>query len=315
MITTNNKTTKFIFAVCVLSLISLKINAQQDSQYTQYAYNTQTINPAYAGSRGFLSITSLYRTQWTGFDGAPKTINLSANTPLGSSERIGIGVSAFQDAIGPADEINANADVSYTIPLNHSINFSFGIKVGANILNVDYTKLNLEDLSDELQQNNVDNKISPNVGLGVLFVNNNWFAGASIPNLLETNHFDDTTISNAAERPSLYVLGGYVFDLNQNLKFKPSLLTKWSTGAPLAIDLSANFLIKDKFTAGLAYRLDAAVSALAGFQINDKLLIGYAYDYSLQGLQNYNSGSHEVFLRFELKRVNQKERLVTPRFF
>jgi len=272
-------------------------------------YNTETINPAYAGSRGSLEFTSLYRNQWVGLEGAPETINFTGNAPLG--ERVGLGLTFTKDEIGPAEESTIAVDFSYTLPVNNSFNFSFGIKGGINLLNVDYTLLNIDP--DNVFQFNVDNRLTPIIGLGAYAYSNKWYMGLSVPSVLETTHYDDSTISNATEKPTLYAIGGYVFDLSDNIKFKPAVLGKFTSNASAAIDISANFLFHEKFTMGVAYRYDAAVSALAGFQISEQILIGYAYDYSVSGLGNYSSGSHEIFLRFEV--FKSPSRAISPRFF
>ncbi|MCX2679833.1 type IX secretion system membrane protein PorP/SprF [Galbibacter sp. EGI 63066] len=304
-----------IVTMVMLLCLSHTARAQQDSQFTQYMYNTETINPAYAGSRGVLSLTSLYRTQWVGLDGAPKTLNFTANTPLGDEQKVGVGLTFTQDKIGPSDKSTIAADFSYTIPFNNDVRLAFGIKGGINLLNIDYSVLNIHNPNDALQQHNIDNKLKPIIGAGLYLHNNRtWYAGLSVPNILETTHYDDATVSNASEKAHLYAIGGYVFTLNPNIKFKPAVLGKFVMGAPAAIDVSANFLFSERFTLGAAYRLDAAVSALAGFQISEKLMIGYAYDYSTTELQNYSSGSHEIFLRFELGSPKTK-RFLTPRFF
>ncbi|WP_299114032.1 type IX secretion system membrane protein PorP/SprF [uncultured Winogradskyella sp.] len=315
-IKTNSYNLAFLLVTGLILGLANSLHAQQDSQYTQYMYNTQTINPAYAGSRGLLSITPLYRNQWVGLDGAPETLNFSLNTPLGDSQRTGLGLSFIQDKIGPADESNITGDFSYSIPLDdNDVKLAFGLKAGVNLLNVDYSVLNIFDPSDELQQNNIDNRLKPVVGAGLfLHDNQSWYVGLSVPNFLETIHYDDTTVSNASERMAFYTTAGYVFDLNDNTKFKPAVLGKFVSGAPAAIDISANFLFNEKFTLGAAYRLDAAISGLAGFQISDSMLIGYAYDFGIQDLANYNSGSHEIFLRFDIL-TRRTKRLLTPRFF
>jgi type IX secretion system PorP/SprF family membrane protein len=162
--------------------------------------------------------------------------------------------------------------------------------------------------------NGILSKTSPNVGAGVYFHSDKWYAGVSVPQILETKFYDDVKMSTASKRMHLYVMAGYVFDLNENLKFKPAFMVKEVSGAPLAVDLSANFLLNDKLTLGAAYRWDAAVSAIAGFQVTPGMNIGYAYDYDTQKLGRYNSGSHEIFIRFDLF-SGTKYRLVTPRFF
>ena len=306
----------YLWALVLALCLSLQMQAQQDSQYTQYMYNTQTINPAYAGSRGFLSITPLYRNQWMGLNGAPETLNLGLHSPLGEAQIIGLGLNFTKDKIGPSDESTITGDVSYSIPLNdYDLKLAFGVKGGFNLLNVDYSILNIHDPSDALQQFNIDNRLSPIIGAGLLLHNDrNWYLGLSVPNFLETTHYDDETVSNASERMAFYGTAGYVFDLSDTVMFKPAVLGKFVSGAPAAIDISANFLFNEKFTLGAAYRLDAAVSGLAGFQISDSLLIGYAYDFGIQELANYNSGSHEIFLRFDIL-TRRTRRLITPRFF
>jgi type IX secretion system PorP/SprF family membrane protein len=306
-----------LFAAIIFCGYSSVVAAQQDAQYTQYMYNTITINPAYAGSRGVLSIFGLHRTQWVGLDGAPVTNSFSLNSPVSSN--MGLGVSVVNDRIGPSVENNISVDLSYSIETSPFYKLSFGLKGTANLLDVDFTKLNIYDPSDPRFQNNIDNKFSPNIGAGVYFHSDKSYIGFSVPNMLENMHFDKSAKDEAKsytvnQRMHYYLMAGYVFDLNYNLKFKPSILTKVASGAPLQTDISANFLFNETFTAGLAYRWNASVSALAGFQVSDSWFIGYAYDAETTKLANYNSGSHEIFLRFEL--INSsKSRMMSPRFF
>lgn len=292
------------------SLYFNSIYAQQDAQYTQYMYNTISINPAYAGSREMLSINSLYRAQWVGLEGAPRTLTLSLNSPIGMSG-VGMGLSVVQDKIGPSDETFAAADFSYTINLSDYTKLSFGLKAGLNVLNVNFSDLNY-DPADPNAQN--INQTSPTIGAGLyLHSRDTWYLGLSSPNFLETDHYDDHIVSTATEKAHFYLIGGYVFDLSQNVKLKPAFLVKAVVGAPVAFDLSANFLINEKFTIGAAYRVDAAVSGLLGFQLSERLMLGYAYDYDTTDLGNYNNGSHEFFLRYELPTRIRK--VVNPRFF
>lgn len=286
--------------------------AQQDSQYTHYMYNTININPAYAGSRGVTSIFGLHRTQWVGLDGAPTTNAFSINTPIRNS-RLGLGLSFVNDKIGASDQNNISADLSYTIPTSENYNLSFGIKATANLLNVDYTKLNRYNGGSPVFQNNIDNEFSPNIGAGVYYHSDKMYVGFSVPNFLDVKHFDDNASAALQDRLHYYLIGGYVFDVSPTVKLKPSVLTKMVSGAPLQVDLSANVLLQDKFTMGLSYRWSAAATAMAGIQITDGLLVGYSYDFDTTSLENYNSGSHEIFLRFEL--FNIQKRIITPRFF
>jgi type IX secretion system PorP/SprF family membrane protein len=286
--------------------------AQQEAQYTHYMYNTININPAYAGSRGVLSVFGLHRTQWVGLDGAPTTNSFSINTPIQNS-RIGIGLSFVNDKIGASEQNNISGDFSYTIPVSLDYKLSFGLKASADLLNVDYTKLDRYDLNDPKFQNNIDNVFSPNIGAGVYFHSDKLYVGFSVPNFLPLRRFDDVVSSAVENSLHYYLIGGYVFDVSPSLKLKPTFMTKMVSGAPLQLDLSANALIQDKLTVGLAWRWDAALTAMAGFQLSDGLFVGYSYDFETTSLSNYNSGSHEVFLRFEL--LNIQKRIITPRFF
>lgn len=284
--------------------------AQQDAQFTQYMYNTININPAYAGSRGALSMFALYRTQWVGLDGAPVTSTVSMNTPLNESN-LGLGVSLINDKIGPTTENTISADLSYTIPTSDTWNLSFGIKATANLFDLDATKLNPVQAADPSLQNY--STFSPNIGAGVYWHSDKAYIGFSIPNFIETNRYDDNEVAIFKERISYYLIGGLVFDLNDTVKFKPAVLTKMIEGAPLQVDVSANFMFYDKFMLGASYRWSAALSAMVGFQVSDGLYVGYGYDKETTNLDNYNSGSHEIFLRYELFKNNNK--ITTPRFF
>lgn len=298
--------------ILLLLFVMVSGFAQQDSQYTHYMYNTINVNPAYAGSRGVTSIFGLHRTQWAGLEGAPTTNAFSINTPIENS-RIGLGVSFVNDKIGASDQNNIAIDISYTIPTSEKYDLSFGIEASGDLLNVDYTKLNRYDVNNPLFQNSIDNAFSPNIGAGVYYHSDKLYLGFSVPNFLATKHFDDNISSAVEERLHYYFMGGYVFDVSHSVQFKPSVLTKMVAGAPLQVDVSANVLLQDQFTLGLSYRWSAAVTAMAGIQITDGLLVGYSYDFDTTSLGNYNSGSHEIFLRFEL--YNIRRRIVTPRFF
>ncbi|MBJ2122883.1 type IX secretion system membrane protein PorP/SprF [Flavobacterium sp. IB48] len=299
--------------ILVFMFFSIVSHAQQDAQYTQYMYNTIEVNPAYAGSRGALSIFGLYRTQWVGLDGAPETSTFSVNTPLKNSD-LGLGVSLVNDKIGPTVENTLSADLSYTIPTSDTWNLSFGIKGTANLFNIDINKLSYED-QDDPQFQNLKNKFSPNVGAGLYFHSDRAYVGLSVPNFIETNRYDSDDVAIFKEKINYYLIAGYVFNLDrlEYIKFKPALMTKMVEGAPLQVDVSGNFMFNDKFVLGLAYRWSASVSAMAGFQVSKGMYIGYGYDHETTQLRKYNSGSHEIFLRFEF--FNNYNKMISPRFF
>ena len=310
----------YLTLLILILLGTFSSKAQQDPQYTQYMYNTQVVNPAYAGNREALSFGLLYRTQWVNFgDGAPNTGTFTVNSPVANN--MGLGLSVVNDRIGPSVETNFNIDYSYSINTSETGKVSFGLKAGLDILDVDYSKLDILDQPDPYLPNsgNVDNKLQPQIGAGIYYNTEKFYAGLSVPNFLTTKHFQEGSIGNAtvettaAERMHYFLIAGYVFDLGENLKFKPATLFKMVSGSPLQADVSANFLIYDKLTLGAAYRWSAAMSGLVGFQASDNIFIGFAYDYQTTEIEAYSDGSYEIMLRFEL--FNRPERVLTPRFF
>jgi len=307
---------KFIITLVLLSLSLWSLKAQQDAQYTQYMYNTIAVNPAYAGSRGVLSINALHRSQWVGLDGAPTTQTLNFHSP--TRGRVGVGLSIVNDRIGNGTNQDTYFDgvVSYTIPTSRTGKLSFGIKAGGHLLNIDFSRLqNYSNEAASVGLGNIDKKFAPNFGAGIYYHTDHFYAGLSVPNFLKTEHFDTSSVSLAQERMNFYFITGYVFDINPDLKFKPAALVKAVSGAPLQIDFSANFMINEKFTLGAAYRWDAALSALVGFQITDQFMLGLAYDKETTELGNtaFNDGSFEILLRYELR--NTYKNVIAPRFF
>lgn len=301
------KTKILIFVLMFTGALSY---AQQDAQFTQYMYNTVNVNPGYAGSRGALSIFGLHRTQWAGIDGAPTTNAFSLNTPINDT-KLGIGASFVNDEIGPTTENSVSVDVSYTVQTSETFKLSFGVKGTGNFFNLNANELRFFDGSEQLENLNT---FTPNIGAGVYFHSDKAYIGLSVPNFITNKQkFDDTNKVVYQEKMNYYLIAGYVFDLSPNTKFKPAIMTKAVSGAPLQADLSANFMFMDKFVLGAAYRWDAAVSGMAGFHITDGLFIGYAYDYDTTNLNNYSKGSHEVFLRFEL--LSNFNKIISPRFF
>lgn len=290
-------------------------NAQQDPQYTQYMYNMNVVNPAYAGSRGTLSIGLLGRTQWTSIDGAPKTFTFDAHAPLG--RKVGMGISVIADEIGPAKEQNIYADFSYTLTTSERGKLAFGLKGGVTLLDVNLLGVVLpqtDNSGDDLFNENI-NDAFPNFGAGVYYYTDKFYAGFSVPNILKSTHLDKDNINTkAAEEIHYFLTSGYVFDLSSTLKFKPSVMLKGVTGAPLSIDVNANFLLYDRFELGASYRIDDAVSALFNFGVTPDFRIGYAYDYTISDYSNsVTGGSHEIILLYDID--FSKKNLKSPRFF
>ncbi|SEC81161.1 type IX secretion system membrane protein, PorP/SprF family [Tenacibaculum sp. MAR_2009_124] len=304
---------KLIFSIIYCGIFCLsKVVGQQDPQYTQYMFNTMSVNPAYTGSKGHKVLNFLMRSQWVGVEGAPSTQTFSYDSPIGYSG-LGLGVNLVNDVIGPAREVYFDVNSSYKVRMSEEANLAFGLRLGGRFFSVDWSKGIYRDQADNQFSENIS-KMLPTIGLGMYYYTDKYYFGLSVPNILRTEHYDD--VSNGGEvseeRLHFFLIAGYVFDLNQNIKFKPAFLTKVVAGAPLSIDLSANFLFNEKFRAGVSWRWDDSISALLGFQVSETFQIGYAYDLTTSNYSNYNSGSHELMLRYELFK---KGVITSPRFF
>ncbi len=309
------KNRKIIIALFGLLLWITDFYAQQDAQYTQYMYNMNVVNPAYAGSRGTLSLGLLARSQWTNVNGGPKTMTFDAHAPVG--KKVGMGLSVIADEIGPAKEQNIYGDFSYTLTTSEEGRLAFGLKAGVTLLNVNLLDVVLPQTAtgdDPLFDENI-NEAFPNVGAGVYYYNEKWYAGFSVPNLLKSEHLDKENINTkASEEIHYFFATGYVFDLSSTLKFKPSVLVKGVTGAPVSFDVNANFLMYDRFELGASYRWQDAVSLLFNFGVTRSFRVGYAYDYTISEFSNSNTGgSHELILLYDIS--FSKKNLKSPRFF
>lgn len=301
----------FILTVCWDGL------AQQLPQFTQYMYNTISINPAYAGSRETLSIVGLHRSQWLGLEGGPTTQTISAHTPL-RNDRVGVGFSFINDELGYENFTYFYGDFSYTLPVGEKAKLAFGLKAGFTQYNIDQSLLDDPSVVTDPFFNDVSNRFSPNIGLGAYLHTNKWYLGLSAPRILNTdynNGKEGAVDFVALERVSYYFTGGYVFDLSETTKFKPAMLLKATNGAPLSFDITANFLFNEKFWLGASYRINesaGALGAITDFQVSRQLRIGYAYEYPISEIRAYTSGTHEILLMFELIK---SKRIKSPRYF
>lgn len=315
------------FLASILLIVVTNTYGQKEPQYTQYMYNIGSFNPAYVGTVEKTEIAALYRAQWIDIPGAPKTLRFGANIPWGN-EKNGLGINVISDALGPTTQTFFNVAYSFQVNVSDDAKLSFGIDAGGSSLKVDFTKGAFEDPNEPLLANMVVNKFYPTVGAGLFLYSDDWYLGASVPNFLYNVVNDEELALFVNDRVQLNLIGGYVFELSDNLKFKPAFMAHYLEGLPVKIDLSTNFLINDLFTVGASYRIDNSVSALAGFQISSVMFLGYSYDYNTNGLGEYNSGSHEAILKFYIggsgnkakktktKNIKGKPKQIdTPRFF
>lgn len=298
--------------VFAMALFPIWGYGQQDPQYTQYQYNPMTVNPGYTGSRGHLTILSLYRSQWVGLEGSPKTITFSLDSPIGLFD--GAGLSIIRDEWGPASETYLDANYAHQLVLNRKGDrLSLGLKAGVRFFSIDFSKGLRRDDDDAQFNENINGKLLPTAGVGAFYFTEKAYLGLSVPNLFPSEHYDREIERKSDERMHFNLIGGYVFDLNTDLKFKPSFLVKQVTGAPLSVDVSANFLLYETLNLGVNYRWNDSVAGILGFQLSPQFNIGYAYDYTTGELTNYNTGSHEIFLRYQW--ISRDRKLKSPRFF
>jgi type IX secretion system PorP/SprF family membrane protein len=297
------------FYIVIVLLIATQVYGQQDPQYTQYMYNMNVINPAYAGSKENLSFGLLYRTQWAGVDGAPQTATFFGHAPI--SDKVGMGLSVISDEVGPVKETNVYADFSYTLNLGGEHKLAFGIKAGATFHDIGLAGIDLIDPNDPFFQN--ISTTTPNIGAGFFYYTDKYYFAASLPNILDSVHLDANGNKIGSEDSHYFVTGGYVFDVTANTKLKPSFLVKSAFGAPTSFDVNLNALFWNKFEVGGSYRLDDSFSGLINFAITPSLRIGYAYDSVTSDIRRFAPASHEFMLLFDLNFPKKVSR--SPRFF
>lgn len=301
----------------LLLLIMLNVTAQQAPMYTHYMYNTLVVNPAYAGSRDALTVTGINRRQWVDFKGAPVTQSITIHSPL-TNEHVGLGFSIMNDKIGISNSTNFALAYAYRFNLTMESKLSLGLSAGLNIMQADLTQLELNEQNDPAFMNDLNNHLIPNVGFGAYYSRERFYAGFSVPNLLQTRYSNidpDGNVLEAMDKRHYFFIMGALFNLTDYLGFKPTSLVKMTPGAPIELDLTGMFVIHDRFYAGAMFRSGDAFGGLVGFDITEQLHLGYSYDWSY-GLQTsvYNKGSHELVLRYDFLFRNRKQ-IHSPRNF
>ena len=309
---------KKLYLVALVALASFgDLHAQQDPHYTQYMYNMSVMNPAYAGSKENLSMGLLYRKQWVEIEDAPTTGTFFGHSAVGKN--VGLGLSVISDKIGPVEENNVYGDFSYTINLGGDHKLAFGVKLGLTFHNVGlFSDINytLPQQNDPAFSRDITNTYF-NFGSGFFYYTNKYYLGLSVPNMLKSTHFDvqrsAEELQFGTETSHYFLTGGYVFDINQSVKFKPFFMLKSAFSAPTSLDVSTNFLFNEKFELGATYRLEDSFGAMVNYAINPSLRIGYAYDHIVSDLNVTTPSSHEIILLYDLnfpKKVSS-----SPRFF
>ncbi len=303
---------KIYVAVLIAVVTLFEAQAQQDPHYTQYMYNMNVINPAYAGSKENLSFGLLYRKQWVDIQGAPSTFTFSGHTPAGKN--VGIGLSVISDQIGPVREQNVYGDFSYTLNLGGEHKLALGLKAGAT-----FQRIGLFDLASSLPQPtdaafsaNTSNTFF-NLGTGIFYYTDKYYVSFSVPNMIPATYLDFNGVKYGTETQHYFLTAGYVFDLTENIKFKPFAMLKSAFNSPSSLDVSANFLFSERFEIGGTYRVDDSFGAMVNFAVTPSLRIGYAYDNILSEIRTVAPSSHEIILLFDLNFPKKVSR--SPRFF
>ena len=306
---------KLVVAALLLTQVQFA-HAQLEPQFTQYMFNEMFINPAYAGSREAIALTAAYRNQWVGIDGAPVTETVSAHAPL-RNKKIGLGLSILNESIGVTHDIGAFANYAYRIPTNAENTLSFGLQAGVLSHREQLLEVKTQDYGDNSFIANTPQLTLPNAGFGVYYSSKKFYVGLSIPRLMQ-NKIDITSAKMVTSKVNIpywhyYFMGGYVYDLTEGIKLKPSVMVKAVSGAPLEADIGLHALFNEVFWIGASYRTKDSWAAVTSFQITKQLRMGYSYDYSTTGLQKYNSGTHEITLGFDFS--FNKNKIISPRYF
>lgn len=297
-----------MFLISLSLIFSDKLYSQQDPLFTQYMFNTMSINPGYAGSAGFLSVNAISRHQWIGFEGAPSTQTFAAHAPL--REELGFGVTVFNDNTGPISNLSLEANFSYILKLTEQSNLSFGLMGGFNNVHIGLLDLEGVDPTDDAFQYNINN-YRPIFGAGLYFSNPRGYIGVSIPDLVETE-FEDQVTTWKHDRHYFFI-AGYIQNLSDDVLFRPTAMVRYVQNMPVSLEGTASFIFRDRIWFGLMYRHEDAVGALTCFQVNQQIRIGYSYDYGISELSSYQSGTHEIMINYDFN-YGRKD-YVSPRYF
>jgi type IX secretion system PorP/SprF family membrane protein len=286
----------------VLVLVGMSAKAQQDPMFTQYMFNTLSVNPAYAGSADRLSAVVLHRSQWVNFEGAPTTQTVTIHSPL-RNENISLGGSIINDKYGPVKQTGIYLDASYRIFMGRN-RLAFGLKGGVNLFSANLVDLNPIVQDDQVFASNISGKPLPNFGFGAMYYSKKYYVGLSAPKLLSNkmlpDNLPDTIKLNSREKQHFFFIAGAVFDISYYTKFKPTILLKAVNGAPPSAEVTAQFLFYEKLWVGAMYRWQDAAGVLLQYEIDNRFKIGYAFDYTLSDIRRYSDGSHEIMLGFDL---------------
>ena len=300
-----------VFLILLL-FTAWNVSAQQDPMFTQYMHNPVSINPAYAGSRGTLNVVAMNRQQWVGIDGAPKTLTISINSPF-VKYNVGLGLSLIHDEIGPVKQTGIYADYSYHLKVSTTTKLAFGLKGGFNMYDINLLGLIGAQGDDHIALSGVQKLYLPNFGIGTYLYSDRFYLGFSIPKLLQNSLSDNSNTLASKEERHIFIMGGVVVDVAENIKFKPSTTIRLVSGSPVSTELSAAFLLHDKLWLGAMYRLGDSFGAMVKFDLTNQLSVGYSYDSTQSRLRRDSQGTHEIYISYDFAFRNRK--ILSPRYF
>ena len=306
----------FALAICFAGLTTGTVNAQFEPQFTQYMFNEMFINPAYAGSRKQISATAVYRNQWVGLQGAPKTQTFSMHGPL-MNQKLGVGLTVINENIGVTHEFAMYGNYAYRIQAGSNGAFAMGIQAGFINHQENLSEVIINEENDQEFLYNTPHVFLPNAGFGFYYDTDRFYAGISVPRIIYNDVAGNGTSevhSNLDFETWHYCLAtGYVFPVTESIKIKPSLLAKAVQGAPMIAEFTVQSLFREIFWLGVSYRTEDSFSGLVNFQISPQFRVGYSYDYTTTELNSYNNGTHEISIGYDFS-LNKKK-VVTPRYF
>lgn len=305
---------KIFFRISVALIIILVSNicrAQQDPMYTQYMFNISSVNSAAIGRGDNISLMAVDRLQWVGFEGAPKTLSLTADIPV-KFFNSGVGLTYVNDRIGVEQNNNLYLDYAYHIKLTEKIKLGMGIKAGFKVFSAAYSDMDLENNTDQQYANDIQGDIMPNFGLGLFAYSDNYYLGLSAPKLVNHKYEGSEAVAGGEER-HYFIIGGYVQPINQDIVFKPAFNLKMVQASKASLDITANFLFREIIWAGLGYRSGDAITVLTQIEFLNQFRVGYAYDITVSKMRTASSGSHEIMISYEFKSFKDKMR--SPRYF
>ncbi|MCD4832253.1 MAG: type IX secretion system membrane protein PorP/SprF [Bacteroidales bacterium] len=303
---------RFYLGLIILFVGIGNMMAQQEPMFTQYMFNSLTINPAYAGTTETLNLNTLTRLQWVGLEGSPKTFSLTAHTPI-EGRKIGLGITLVTDEIGPVNNTFFTINYAYRLRVTDDLTLSMGLKGGISSYTVGLTDLSVIDPEDPQFQSN-EKKISPNLGFGFYLYGDQYYVGFSAPKLIQTTVDDEYATDENQLKRHYFIAGGYNWQINSEWLLKPSLLTKIVAGSPVSNDITVQGLYNDLVGAGVMYRIGDAAGLFVFGKVYKELQVGYGYEYSLNGLSGINSGTHEIMLTYDFDVTKERTRMRIFRF-